>query len=484
MEEKNGKLENLFDKLKMASQSEIEVLLSRIRDGTALDDVGDTSVTEPRKEESPEAGGESSVHAARVLSAAQRSPFQAETTAPALPENTLVRPLLREDTNDSRVCTMSPVGLGFTKVAVSDDVYNTLVPLRSLIRTSPADATFRAHLTDLLGYVPMPNVLITKTCVTEFFRASGKIFHVFQPVQVFDAIESTFSTSNAVKDKMHMSLVCITAAIGSFYLAGTDTFYPQLGEHYYRIAKIFLEDIVATQSRESVKICALLALYNILRQNISCLAFAELAIVLAKQQGLQALHKPLVVEAETWLSGRRVWRLLIFLQSWMVVTNDYTTETLATEDISSLNINEETDLEDLAQRELAKIAVLKARMVYKLALFREPTLTGVSSMMADLRGWYAQLPHDMKMEYVGPTLTVRLRTVVQYVQLMYLNAVMLLHRAVIAHSVKMRASETSSSLGMAINESSEFLNEGIGKQHSLKFSPTPDSYVAYADTPY
>lgn len=439
------------------------MLLSRIRDGTALNETGDL----PRPEESPEAEGESSTRGAGLLSGSTRLSFQADTRMSAAPENSFVQPLLRADATDPRLFTMSPMGRGFTKVAVSEDVYNTLVPLKSLEKASPADATLRAHLTDILGYAAMPNILGTKTCVAEFFRCSGKIFHVFPPSEVYEAVESIFSTSPAVKDKMQVSIVSIVAAIGTFYMPGTDTFYPQLGELYYRIAKTFLDDIVAKQSRESVKICALLCLYNILQQNISCLAFAELAIVLGKQQGLQAKHKPLSMDAEAWMEGRRIWRLLIFLQSWMSVTLDYVSSTRSTEDLASLNIVEETDLEDLAQRELAKIAVLKARMVYKLGLFRELTLVGVTGMMADLHDWYSNLPVEMKLEYAEQdALSPGVRIVVQYVQLMYLNAIMLVNRAVFAHRLRMRELEERNVLGMSGEDTARFISEDIGKSCS------------------
>lgn len=421
------------------------MLLNRIRDGTALNELGDSS----RNEESPEAEGESSTRRPGFPSESTRSSFQADTTMSAAPENVLVKPLLREDATDPRLFTMSPMGRGFTKVAVSEDVYNTLVPLKSLERTSPADATLRAHLTDILGYAAMPNVLVTKTCIAEFFRCSGRIFHVFPAPEVYEAVESIFSTSPAVKDKMQMSIVSIVAAIGTLYMPGTDTFYPQLGELYYRIAKTFLDDIVAKESRESVKICALLCLYNILQQNISCLAFVELAIVLGKQQGLQAKHKSSSMDAEAWMEGRRIWRLLIFLQSWMSVTLDYVSSTWSTEALTVLNIVEETGLEDLAQRELAKMAVLKARMVYKLGLFRELTLVGVTGMMADLHEWYTNLPVEMNLEYKEQdTLSPCVRIVVQHMQLMYLNAIMLVNRAVLAQRLRVRELEERSVLSM------------------------------------
>jgi len=458
---KNSKLQRLIDRLRAAPQGEAEVLLRRIQDGTALLDDEDSSALDMEAEESVATEMETSSSINGFSQEAKGSTDQVESTPSAQIETTSVQPLIEEAT-DIRALTM---GRGFTKIAVSEDVYNTLVPLKSLERKSPADATLRAHLTDILGCTAMPNAVITRICVAEFFRCSGKIFQVFSPAQAYDALESIFSSSSAVKDKMQMCLVSIVAAIGSFYMAGTDVFYSQVGELYYRIAKTFLEDVVAKESRESVKVCALLSLYNILRQNISCLAFLELATALAKQQGLHAMHKPLATDLELWLDARRVWRLVVFLQSWAPVTFDYISAPWSTEDISSLGIAEETNLEGIAQCELAKIALLKARIIYKLRLFPELTLAGVNCMMADLRDWYAKLPTEMKLEYVDsePTLFPRVQTVVRYVQLMHLNTITLINRAVTTQRSRVRSAEEGYYLGMSADETAVLLDEGIGK---------------------
>lgn len=117
----------------------------------------------------------------------------------------------------------------------------------------------------------VPSASMSEKAISAFFTCSGKLFHVFtreQSVQVFNAVyqNGTEKASNASMCKM-----CAIAAVGSQY--SHDEFLPELRDTFYDNAKSFLEDCIDVEPLQAVKVCVLLAMYNIMDKSTVALSY-------------------------------------------------------------------------------------------------------------------------------------------------------------------------------------------------------------------
>lgn len=125
-----------------------------------------------------------------------------------------------------------------------------------------------------LGLVWLPPPELTTRFVDRFFSCSGKLFHLFSRDQVRHCYESTFREpdNTSLDHKADVCCLMIVAAIGAQYehqLVDQD-----VQQMFYDAAKHHLEAVIEKRPFDTVKICTLFCLYNIMDKTTVAVAYA------------------------------------------------------------------------------------------------------------------------------------------------------------------------------------------------------------------
>jgi hypothetical protein len=120
-------------------------------------------------------------------------------------------------------------------------------------------------------YSPDPST--TQQAINAFFSCSGKLFHVFTREQVLEIYDIVFDAQAAMtgSKKAAVGSLMAVASVGAQYLP--EEFSPQVASRFYNIARQYFEDVIEHQPLTAIKVCALLAQYNILDKALISLAY-------------------------------------------------------------------------------------------------------------------------------------------------------------------------------------------------------------------
>jgi hypothetical protein len=133
-------------------------------------------------------------------------------------------------------------------------------------------------LTTKLPYQPfddletqLPTTSALRDCIGGFDAQAGKLFHIFTP----EDIEAQFLVLSTRQDSQARCLaacqLCAIGAIGSQYIR--DSVPEDTERKMYNVAKHLLEDVVTTDATRAAKICAMLAMFNVMSKEKVAMTF-------------------------------------------------------------------------------------------------------------------------------------------------------------------------------------------------------------------
>ncbi|KAK0612501.1 hypothetical protein B0T17DRAFT_543828 [Bombardia bombarda] len=311
-------------------------------------------------------------------------------------------------------------------------------------------------------HLQIPNESLTTKAVEGFFSSSGKLFHVFSREQVDRCYRTVFETNLTEPDQASQevavgsdrgekelqrkaSTCCLmaVAAVGAQYIHGT--LDQETEDACYDVARHYLDSVIEHQPLDAVKVCVLLAMYNIMNKSTLALVYVESGLSMAARHGLDSRsavqQHPLLSPAQ-WVDYRKTWRTLVFLASWLTCTLGY----ISGNDISSgrnllaeMEVDTSADLTELVQAEMTKICLLKADILRMHLAFRDLSVLSLQNTQGHLQRWYRNLPMQVDLEYVArnrEAIPTEARRSIYHVHLLYLGAVMLLYRRLASQSVR------------------------------------------------
>ncbi|KAL1635113.1 hypothetical protein SLS56_001865 [Neofusicoccum ribis] len=222
-----------------------------------------------------------------------------------------------------------------------------------------------------------------------FLKCTGVLFHVFTKEQGNAALDDVLRSEDSAIPKVSMCEVCAIAAVGVQYSQGRIPV--QTGEHFYNIAKYFLDDVVEFDPLRGMKICALFGMYNIVVKGSVALAF---------------------IVATLGYSTRDDW------MEKVVASRD----TLLESDSSPT---------EHVQMEMCLIAIIKAKIFQTTFTFSKISKGAIESIRADLRRWYEELDPSMQLAQLSEqTGDVRFRRGIYLVHCLHLGAMILVQRRI------------------------------------------------------
>ncbi|KAF9766544.1 hypothetical protein IL306_001033 [Fusarium sp. DS 682] len=202
-------------------------------------------------------------------------------------------------------------------------------PPYSALREQAADASA------FLISVVLPSASTTQAAVDSFFSSSGKLFHVFSREQVLGYYKDVFGRDGCPIPRQKTAICCLAAvaAVGVQYNAGD--FEVAIEGVFYDLARQFFGSFMEEQPLDAIKVCALLAMYNIMNKATVSLAYIgsstraplrglisfdksnsvriEIGLNMSKKHNLndKYYHYP-GLSPEEWVDYRKTWRTLLF----------------------------------------------------------------------------------------------------------------------------------------------------------------------------
>jgi len=326
----------------------------------------------------------------------------------------------------------------------------------------------QSHTKDIVRLpFPLPDRSVFKRALTAYNNSVGTLFHVYTPDQINELVVAVFEPTGS-SYTTSLCQLCAIAALGSMY--SQDTISTAVAEDFYNIAKHFLEDVIQENTFLSIKVCTILAMVNMLTKSIIALALLDLGLSMAQNSGLENLDAPSGMEISHWSDCKRVWRTLVLCTGWISSTlgaassSNWRSSYVALQrmDIDSSNIV------DVMQTEMAKIAVLKADILKTMTPSNLASPAVMSKLRSDLRVWHEQIPRIMHLtNIVDLGVEKQHRHKIYFVHLLYLGALMLLQRCIMSQWIT-ADNELSTSLDLS-SEAAECIRDGyMAARHSAR----------------
>ncbi|KAK8067302.1 hypothetical protein PG997_014049 [Apiospora hydei] len=295
----------------------------------------------------------------------------------------------------------------------------------------------------VLLWLPPPE--LTRRFVETFFSCSGKLFHVFSREQIDQCFEATFHSPNngSLEYKADVCCLMTVAAIGAQYEHEVIDLEAQ--HTFYDVARHHLEAVIQARPLDAIKITTLFCLYNIMDKTTVAVAYVEIGLGTCRRYRLECKRPPQGdYPEEKWAEYRKAWRSLIFFfkSSDLIAMEasrprDQHVDGPCGKYFYPL-YHDMTDCvmltpRTVVQNEMAKIALLKAKVMRMHLAFKELTPRSIQSIMDDLQTWYSRLPWQMRLEnlmYSEHSASIRRSGF--HVHLLYLGGMMLCYRRVAA----------------------------------------------------
>ncbi|KAK4202054.1 hypothetical protein QBC40DRAFT_47121 [Triangularia verruculosa] len=292
-----------------------------------------------------------------------------------------------------------------------------------------------------LSLSALPNAKSMRACVESFFSSAGKLFHVFSQDQVMEHHKTMFGFDGRPRldQKVSICIVSIVAAIGAQY--NLSEFDEGTDEVLWSIARLLFADVLEFAPLPAIKVCTLLAMYNINNKSTIALAYIETGLTMCKRQSENTgVCHPDQESQQEWVEFRHTWRTLIFFNSWLTSTLGYIsgTDDSAFDKVMPLAETEADiytkEIGEIVQAEMTKISLLKAGILKNRLAFQEITTGGMDGIVKELEEWHSRLPDDMRL---GNLLVFRahVRWSIYHVHLLYLGAFMLVYRRLAAQCI-------------------------------------------------
>lgn len=295
------------------------------------------------------------------------------------------------------------------------------------------------------------NIAVIEETFIYFNCCSEFLFYSYSPHDAVALMDCIREDSQLLTRSL-LCQACAMAAVGACFSRGKIP--AKLGDFFYNVAKMFLDDCVETDPRSAIKVCALLAARNIMLKATVALAYIELGLGISRNLGLYVGQAPPLISSEEWIEQKRIWRCLLTLQFWLQTTLGWTPGPLETpHELTWRDIELQTprDLDDTEffQQSMARIAIQKHKLLQILpatvslvAQSATPWLVNLlqenvpmshfAALKISLQQWYDALPAEAQISNtIDAPVSSATRFKLYYLHLSHLGAKLLLFRCLI-----------------------------------------------------
>ncbi|KAK4450192.1 nitrogen assimilation transcription factor nit-4 [Podospora aff. communis PSN243] len=305
---------------------------------------------------------------------------------------------------------------------------------------------FTAQDPDSLIRFILPKEDATRAAVRNFYACSGGLFHAFPQYQIEEYCRGIFDKDYRLDVSQRVAICCVScvAAVGvQYYPTGSNKNVDRSSAALlYDISRHYFADILEEQPLEAIKVCAILAMYNVLEKSTAGLAYVEAGMGMSQRFATPGSPCVALLNQTQWEEFRIAWRMLLFLSSWLSSTLGYISESDDTSfqivvPEASLEHDHNTPIGEIAQAEMTKISLLQARILRSHLALKVLTPDALDSALQTLQTWHETLPPQLLLANLGRTdMSEQDRRTIFYAHLLYLGAIILVYRRVVSQVVQ------------------------------------------------
>ncbi|KAK0652714.1 hypothetical protein B0T16DRAFT_104773 [Cercophora newfieldiana] len=304
---------------------------------------------------------------------------------------------------------------------------------------------FSARDPDSLIRLIMPNAEATRAAIQNFYARSGGLFYAFPKKQIEEYCRGVFDRGYRldVSQRVAICCLCSVAAVGVQYaIPGVDNMDRSTAPVFYDISRHYFADILEEQPLEAIKVCAILAMYNVMIKATAGLAYVEAGMSMSQRFATFGSPRPSFLTEREWEEFRVTWRMLLFLSSWLSSTLGY----MSGSDDNSFQVvvpqavlehDHNSPIGEIAQAEMTKISLLQAQVLRAHLALKVLTNEALESALQVLQAWHETLPPQLLLTNLAQAdLDAQDRRTLFYVHLLYLGAIILVYRRIISQAVQ------------------------------------------------
>ncbi|KAI5851363.1 hypothetical protein DFP73DRAFT_507721 [Morchella snyderi] len=255
--------------------------------------------------------------------------------------------------------------------------------------------------------------------------------HFIHEDEARELLEGVYSGSSSSSDLCELFAA---AAVGSQWEERVPT---ETMHCYFNTTKAHLDDCLEEDDLRKMRILGLCSLFLMSEKRISSYSYIGNALQIGYSRGLQYNQKPENISLKCWVGLRRLWRTLVFFESWIAASlGRIPIYSLRCNNVDLSESEEELDNQgpiksNSIQVELLKIGILNAKIFKDVFAPSTVSLSVVREFMLELEGWFDDLPDSMRLaSMLGSDVSPGERTTVFTIHIMYLATIILLTRRV------------------------------------------------------
>ncbi|KAK1752920.1 nitrogen assimilation transcription factor nit-4 [Echria macrotheca] len=282
---------------------------------------------------------------------------------------------------------------------------------------------------------------LTRAAIQSFYSSSGKLFHVFTREQTDEYFKTVFNLNGSSGGSRELALCCLAsvAAVGVQYNPtefemGSDVMYYDLAEHYF-------SEVAVSGSPDVTKVCAMMALYNVLVKSTTALGYIEMGMVLSRKYKINPRFSYTLPRKECpGEDYRRTWRTLLFLAGWLSSTLGYLSGSIdhafdqAFQDlvpIAPVEGDYACQVGEIVQDEMTGISLVNAEILRRHLSREELSSRELYAALQTLEQWYWNLAPQIRLSKLSDqVLEPIVRRSLFHIHLLHLGAYILLYRRI------------------------------------------------------
>ncbi|KAJ4337110.1 hypothetical protein N0V87_004963 [Didymella glomerata] len=385
-------------------------------------------------------GKRAAMNRAMSHSTREHSRASPETQTPESP-NSSVPSSVSSSGTDAEVCH-NALTLAFSE----------LISLRGEILTQAIRPYDEHHL---------PSEELARRSMYAFIRGTGSLVFMWSYEQANEILDRIYRPKGAI-DAMDLAECFTIAAMGAHY--DMECFPDRIRRVLYASGTLhFHERTARTDYMRTMRLLLSMSFYALLEKHMSARYLIAAGLQIARWKCPLFHQTPAGVVDEAW---RKIYRSLIFMDSWLSYTLGYTSEATP-QDVQIActpgRLASDT-IDELIHAQTSKIGLIAAEIAKTLAAPELATRDNVHMLTQKLETWRNEVPLILQLPTLtskGPSeLSLYQRRAILMVHIMYLGAVILIYRQLLVATAEGQLTDgASNSLTFSSEDARGFRNE-------------------------
>ncbi|USP78958.1 hypothetical protein yc1106_06232 [Curvularia clavata] len=288
-----------------------------------------------------------------------------------------------------------------------------------------------------------------RRCMYAFIRGTGSLLYMWTFEQADELLERIYRPKTKVDD-LTLSECFTVAAMGAHY--DEDAFPDVTRRLLYASGTLHFNEQTARQDNfRTMRLLLSLSFFSLLEKHMSAKYLIDAAA------GLQiARWRYVVPQSRSQIADvgwRKIFRSLIFMDSWLSYTLGYPSEVTASDIQTACLVDwpDHLSIDDMIHTQTSKINLIAAEVAKTLASPELATKANITMLTQKLEQWRQDVPYNLQIPTLlsseAQELNVFQKRAIFMVHIMYLGALVLLYRQLLVAAASAQlGDETTSTL--------------------------------------